>query len=269
MNTSHAIATFCLLGVAACNSQNSNGQPSISELQQRVLPSDSEILSAVYDNFYQVPEDFFVDERSSTAKSYSLYHVKDASLSYELCTDDYQQAFAWELSDSRQRHLYGTYVESYENDRYFEFVRELSFPDSIGNISDLTSLNFARVFKCSYVNRDGVDRNLRDGYAGTLNVSSPTNQSIRAYSEYMWQFTFFWPAQKKVLQTHSLESNDKYEHTLVLGFLTNRGTDQCDLIEIVDWTFSVDKSNGRLSKEFNFLFSIDAELLNGVPTKCG
>lgn len=156
----------------------------------------------MYDNYYHVPDSFYVDERTSTSRSYTLYHVKDPSISYELCTDDYQQALAWESADNDSRSANGYYVESYESDRYFEFIRELSFPDGIGNIGDLTSPGFARVFKSSYVNRDGVDRNLRDGY-------------------------------------------------------------------VVDWVFSVDKESGNLTKEFNLLFDLEAELINGVPTKCG
>ncbi len=269
MNTTRTIAVFSLLALAACKSPNSGDESSTSELQQRILPSDSELLSAMYDINYQAPDNFYVDERASTSRSYTLYHVKDPSISYELCTDDYQQALAWETADNESRSVNGYYVDSYENDRYFEFIRELSFSDGIGNIVDLTSPGFARVFKCSYVNRDGVDRNLRDGYAGTLNFRPLTRESLQIYSEYMWQFTFFWPAQKKVLQSFSSEKSNGFDHTLVLAFRTNRGTEQCDLIEVVDWVFSVDKESGNLTKEFNLLFDLEAELINGVPTKCG
>lgn len=269
MNTPRTIAVFSLLVLAACGSPNSGDEPSASELQQRILPSESEILSAVYDNNYQNPDNFYVDERASTSRSYTLYHVKDPSVSYELCTDDYQQALAWETADNESRPVNGYYVDSYENDRYFEFIRELSFSDGIGNINDLTSPGFARVFKCSYLNRDGVDRNLLDGYAGRLNSRPLTRTSLKLYSEYMWQFTFFSPGQKKVLQSFSSEKSNRIDHTLVLTFKTNRGTEQCDLIEIVDWVFSVDKENGNLTKEFNLLFDLEAELIDGVPTKCG
>jgi len=269
MNTTLTIAVFSLLAIAACSSPNFGDELSASESQQRILPSDNEILSSVYDVTYQAPDNFYVDERVSTTRSYTLYHVKDSSISYELCTNDYQQALAWETADNENRSVNGYYVDSYENDRYFEFIRELSFPDGIGNIGDLTSPGFARVFKCSYVNRDGVDRNLRDGYAGTLNFRPLTRESLQIYSEYMWQFTFFWPAEKKVLQSFSSENSNSFDHTLVLAFKTNRGYEQCDLIEVVDWIFSVDKESGNLTKEFNLLFVLEAELIDGVPTKCG
>ncbi len=269
MNTPHTLVTLGLLAIAACNADNPADESQDSALQSRVLPDENEIISKAYDNNYQQPTGFYRDERADTPVSYSVYHVKDVSVSYELCTDDYAEARAWEGADNDSRAVNGAYVSSYENERYFEFIRDLSYPDGIGNITDPTSPGFARVFKCSYVNRDGADRNIRDGYAGTLNQRPLSKESVRTYSEYMWQFTFFWPARAKVLQTFSSEIEETYTHTLVLIFVTNRGTESCDLIEVVDWVFSVDKRSGQLTKEFNLLFELEAELVDGSPRKCG
>ena len=138
----------------------------------------------------------------------------------------------------------------------------------LGNITDPTSPGFSRVFKCSYVNRDGVDRNLLNGYVGTLNVRPLNEEAIRIFVEYIWQFTFFWPARKIVLDSFSDEQIGVYEHTLMLAFVTNRGFDKCDLIEVVDWVFAVDKESGRMTKEFKLLYQFDAEVVNGVPQIC-
>ena len=269
MKTQHTLVILGLLAIAACNADNPADESGDSTLESRVLPDENEIISKAYDNNYQQPIGFYRDERTDTPGSYSVYHVKDVSVSYELCTDDYAEAQAWEDADNDSRAVNGAYVSSYENERYFEFIRDLSYPDGIGNITDPTSPGFARVFKCSYVNRDGADRNIRDGYAGTLNQAPLTKESVRTYSEYMWQFTFFWPARNKVLQTFSSENEETYAHTLVLAFVTNRGTDNCDLIEVVDWVFSVDKRSGHLTKEFNLLFELEAELVDSSPRKCG
>ncbi len=180
------------LALSACGDEE--GESSDDTL--RTYPPDEEVIAKAYNNTYNVPEGFLVDERANTTRSYTLYHVKDPSVSYELCTDNYAEASAWESADNFSRAVNGVYVDSYENDRYFEFIRELAYPDSIGNITDSTSPGFSRIFKCGYVNRDGVDRNLRDGYAGTLNVQPLSEGSISTFVEYMWQFTFFWPAQK-------------------------------------------------------------------------
>lgn len=240
----------------------------INEMQ-RVFPSHEEIIEKAYDNSYNVPEGFLVDERANITRSYTMYHVKDTSVSYELCSDDHAEAAAWESADNESRSVNGVYVDSYENDRYFEFIRELAYPNGIGNITDPTSPGFSRVFRCSYVNRNGVDRNLRDGYAGTLNVQPLTEDAISTFVEYMWQFTFFWPARKTVLESFSDERTDAYQHTLMLAFITNQGFENCDLVEIVDWIFSVNKENGHVTKEFRLLYSFEAQNVNGIPRLCG
>ena len=247
--------------------ESGDTQPAIA-IKARQLPSDIEILAKVYDTSYSVPEGFFVDERASTQRSYSLYHVKDESISYEICTDDYNEAVEYEAADNESRAVSGYFVGSIENDKYFEFIRELSYPDSVGNIDDLTSPGFARVFKCSSINRNGVDRNLRNGYAGTLNERPLTIRSIRDFTEYMWQFTFFPTTQKKVLQSFSAENDENYEHALLLAFKINQGFGNCDRIEVVDWVFTVEKLSGEIAKDFRFLFSFDAQTNNGIPEKC-
>jgi hypothetical protein len=239
-----------------------------SDATLRIYPSDEEIVAKAYDNTYNVPEGFFVDERANTTRSYSMYHVNDASVSYEVCSDDHAEAAAWESADNESRSVNGVYVDSYENDRYFEIIRELAFPDGIGNITDPTSPGFSRIFKCSYVNRDGVDRNIRDGYAGTLNVQPLSEDVIRNFVEYMWQFTFFWPARKTVLDSFSDERADTYRHSLMLAFVTNQGVDKCDLVEVVDWVFTVEKDNGQVTKEFTLLYQFEAQLINGLPERC-
>ncbi len=257
------LAIMCL-ELCACSIDKATG----SDDTLRVYPLDKEVMAKAYDNTYNIPDGFFVDERADTTRSYTLYHVKDASVSYELCSDYFDEALSWESADNENRSVNGEYVDSYENNRYFEFVRELTYPDSLGNITGPTSPGFSRVFKCSYVNRDGVDRNLLNGYAGTLNVRPLNEEAMRIFVEYMWQFTFFWPAQKTVLDSFSDEQTSVYEHTLMLAFVTNRGFDKCDLIEVVDWVFAVDKENGRMTKEFKLLYQFDAEVVNGVPQIC-
>lgn len=258
------ILAIACLALCACSTDEGAGP----ERTLRVYPPDEEVMAKVYDSAYSVPEGFFVDERANTTRSYTIYHVIDASVSYELCTDNHDEALSWESADNETRSVNGEYVGSYENNRYFEFIRELTYPDSAGNITDPTSPGFSRVFKCSYVNRDGVDRNLRNGYAGTLNVQTLSVEAIRTFVEYTWQFRFFWTARKTVLDSFSDELANSYQHTLMLAFMTNQGLDKCDLVEVVDWIFTVDKDDGQMTKEFRLIYQFDAELVNGTPEKC-
>lgn len=239
-----------------------------SSSQSQGIPADSQIAALVYDNSYSAPNGFFVDERTDTTRSYTVHHVLDSSLSYEVCTDDYAVAHAWEEADNASRNVQGYYVESYDNERYFEFVRELSYENDVGNIDDVTSPGFARVFKCSNLSRDGVDRSLLTGYAGTLNALPLTSESVRLFAEYFWQFTFFPQSRKKVIDSYSVAASGARQQTLLLAFATNQGTDRCDLIEVVEWRFSADASDGQVSREFETLRSFEAKLENGTATLC-
>mgnify|MGYP003666590907 FL=1 len=217
---------------------------------------------------YSVPDGFFVDERASTPQSYTVYHVKDPSVSYELCTDDFSTAATWEDADNTSRQVNGYYVGHTENERYFEFVRELSYGNSVGNIDDLTSPGFSRVFKCSYATRDGVDRSLLSGYAGKINARPLSSEVLREYVEYLWQFTFFNVSAKSVLESYGTDSADALQRTLLLGFATLQGADQCDLVEVIEWTFSADLLSGEVVSQFDPVLSFQAELRDGVPAVC-
>ena len=232
------------------------------------LPADSEIAALVYDNRYSVPPDFFIDERASTGRSYTVHHVLDASRSYELCTDDYAVALAWEDADNASRSVQGYYVGSHETMRYFEFIRELAYENDVGNIDDLTSPGFARVFKCSNTNRDGVDRSLLTGYAGTLNAHPLDRQSVREFAEYFWQFTFFPTARRKVVASRSHEDGDTLRHTLLLAFAVGQGTGNCDQVEVAEWHFTADRQSGAVQKSLDVVHSFEARLEQGTPVIC-
>lgn len=263
-----------LLSVAAaCGGSDStdttNPPLNVGSLESpAVLPSNGEISALVYDNVYSVPAGFFVDERANTDRSYTLHHVLDESRSYELCSDDFAVAMAWEEADNASRNVQGYYVESYENARYFEFVRELAYDNDIGNIDDLTSPGFARVFKCSNTNRDGVDRALLSGYAGTLNALPLSDDSVRIFAEYLWQFTFFPNSRKKVIGSYSTQTSDTLQYTLQLAFSRNQGSGNCDLIEIAEWRFSASRADGRVSQDFEVIASFEARFEAGVPVLC-
>ena len=263
-----------LLSIAAAgggSGSTGNSEPADSgdsATASNLALGDAQIAVLVYNNAYSVPDDFFVDERAGTDRSYTVHHVLDASNSYELCTDDFAVAMAWEDADNASRSVQGYYVDAYENARYFEFARELSYNDDVGNISDITSPGFARVFKCSNTKRNGVDRSLMSGYAGTLNALPLDTEAVRVFSEYLWQFTFFPNSRKKVIGSSSAQTEDGPRHTLQLAFATNQGTGNCDLIEVADWHFSANRQDGEVVKHMEVVHSFEARLESGNPVIC-
>lgn len=271
------ISAYLLIPVlsvaAACggSGSGSNGEPASSvdsAAASNLALGDTEIAALVYNNLYSVPDGFFVDERATTDRSYTVHHVLDASNSYELCTDDFAVAMAWEEADNASRSVQGYYVDAYENARYFEFARELAYNDDVGNIGDITSPGFARVFKCSNTNRIGVDRSLMSGYAGILSTHPLDTDSIKDFSEYLWQFTFFPNGRKKVIASSGQQSEDELRHTLQLAFATNQGTGLCDLIEIAEWHFTANRQSGEVTKHMDIVHSFEARLESGNPVIC-
>lgn len=270
MQTHPDISTFRfapLVLLAGCLAANE--EPATSGSTQIISGfTPVEVAELVYDASYRVPPDFYVDERAEVDETYTLHHVKDESNSYEICTDDFNEAMSLESADNDARSVNGLYVGSHENSRYFEFIRELSYPDGIGNVPEPTSPGYARVFKCSYVDRTGVDRNLRDGYGGRLVVSPLALEHTKELVEYLWQFAFFWPGQAKVLDTRSAVLADSFRHVLILGIRTGQGVGKCDRVDVFEWQFSADRATGVLEKSFIPLASFEAELLNGAPRIC-
>lgn len=263
-----------LLSVAAACGGSGSSASAVAEStigaasQNDAMLTDSQIIALVYDNHYSVPAGFYVDERAQTDRSFTIHHVLDNSDSYEVCTDDYAEALAWEEADNASRSVQGYFVESYENERYFEFARELSYNSDVGNIDDITSPGFGRVFKCSNTSRDGVDRMLLSGFAGTLNAHPLDADSVRVFSEYLWQFTFFPNSRKKVIGMRAAETPGELQHVLELAFATNQGSGNCDLIEIVDWRFSANRQSGAVEHHFEITRTFEARLDTAGPVLC-
>lgn len=260
-----SILVLIAMSTTACQETTGPGAgPDPASLMQ----PDDWIVARAYDPLRRVPEDFFVDELAGTPRSYSLHHITDLSDSYERCTDSFDAASRWEAEDHAQRKVRGVYVGARENERYFEFVREMSYEADIGNAGGVTWPGFARVFKCSYVRRDGADRHLRDGYAGVLGEKPLTIETVRDFAEYLWQFAFFPSANATVLETFSDESPNALQHTLRVAVLL-RGTEgRCDRIDVFDWTYTANRADGSVQQHFDRRRQLESELVNGRARLC-
>jgi len=264
------LSTLSLLPVlvisAACGGSGATDAAIPVPVQSASLPADEDILAKAYDPRYSVPTGFFVDERATTTRSYTVHHVLDASGSFEICSDDIVEAQSIENADNASRAVNGYYVTSYENDRYFEIVRELSYTEDVGNIGEPTSPGYARVFKCNHTNRDGVDRTLVDGYAGKLNPEQLNADALRDFTEYLWQFTFFNVTAKKVVASYS--NAPSLQHTLLLAFVINQGANACDRIEVVEWRFRANPASGEVTQQFETVKHLEASVVAGQPGLC-
>ncbi len=272
MKTSHQVLLpFVALFAAACGGSGSadsaKPEPAPAAAVPQI-PADADIAAKAYNPNYFVPDNFFADLRADTAGSYTIHHVLDSSQSYEVCTDDLVVAQAWEDADNASRAVSGYFVTSIETDRYFEFVRELSYTQDVGNITSPTTPGFARVFKCGHTNRDGVDRNLLDGYAGRIDPAVLSSARLQDFTEYLWQFAWFNVTHKKVIASHAGGPSDALRHTMVLALVNNQGTGNCDRIDVVEWHFDANRSSGEITRRFDPHHSFEATLEGGVARLC-
>jgi len=269
--TRHALLPLVALLAAACGGSGSTETAKLDEPPTTTVPAmpgDDEIAIKAYDNTYQTPNGFFTDLRSDTSGSYTIHHVLDNSGSYELCSEDLVEAQSWEQTDNDARAVNGHFVTSIETERYFEFVRELSYNDDVGNITTPTTPGFARVFKCSHTNRDGVDRNLYEGFAGRLDPVTLSSTRLKDFTEYLWQFAWFNVAKKKVIESHTGTVAGSLRHTLLLALVNNQGTGSCDRVDVIEWHFDASRQNGEITRSFNLHHSFEATFEGGVARLC-
>lgn len=269
MNFSPYVLIPILVAASACGTATQETAAPEPGPAASNVPAQGEVLAKIYDPDYSTPDGFFVDERANDpTRSYTVHHVLDPSGSFELCSDDIETAQQWEDADNAERSVQGYYVGSHETARYYEFIRELSYDDGVGNIDDVTSPGYARVFKCSDTNRNGVDRNLLDGYAGTINARPLTVDTVREFTEYLWQFAFFPQARKAVLASTISTGPDALTQTLQLAFASTQGSSGCDLIEVAEWHYIADRASGEVQKRFDVLIQFEARPDGETPVVC-
>ena len=90
----------------------------------------------------------------------------------------------------------------------------------------------------------------------------------REIADYLWQFTFYGPSRSAVIGTYSEDRPGSLDHTLVLVGVIRQGFEQCEPIEVVDWTFSADRHSGKVTKRCQLVRQFDAELVSGMPRRC-
>ena len=96
-----------------------------------------------------------------------------------------------------------------------------------------------------------------------------TPDSLRTFTEYLWQFAYFPNARRKVINSITIEQTPKAQQVLLLAFATRQGFDTCDLIEVVEWRFEVDLDSGVVHRSFVPLKRFEARLVDGEPGICG
>jgi hypothetical protein len=253
--------------LAACNgtetgSETAAAQAQIPAQRSGIALTDTHIAELLYAGTPRVPTDFFSDAPPPGSGVVSTYHLQNTQLSpatarYELCTDDMAQARNWSNTVSGSAE---TLVGESALDRYFEFQR-------VRNGIPMVTVR-ARVFRCTYLDRSGVNLADMQGSAGRMNLRPIDAAALRTLSEYLWTFSTFNNADYAVLASRGAQQNASLEHEIVMAQLIRVGSGGCDRISVSTWRHRLELAPGTLGREWIPLWEFGARQQSGSVTTC-
>jgi FlaG/FlaF family flagellin (archaellin) len=248
--------------------KNASAASSAPNTQQA---ADLATAQKVYTGTPRTPAGFYADPAPvGVTGTVATMHLKNSDLAgapvgaaaYELCNDDMAMATAWSEGKSTFMGSYADLVDVTGNARYWELTRVPR--------ADVSARLRHRVFKCSYVNRSGLDPATDSGPAGTLNLRPLDAASLKDLTEYLWYFTAFDNADHVVLDSAAgTAPSGSLAHVITMARLTRAAiSGDCDRIDVLRWTHSANTSTGSLSRQLDTLQTIRARRVNGLVELC-
>lgn len=204
---------------------------------------DREIVEKAYSKTYMYPAGF----KSQQNLDGSLYYENTISIRssqnsrIDLSTNDKQQAKDWSETSSLTSAYYRDLVEERETEKYFEFKRVYSV-----NTKDVI---LSRVHKDSYF-IPSFDKFNPTQTIGTLKVNPINEETTKEFIEYMWT-SHMIGLTEKVLEYDINEYTDKVKYNLKSVNLIYGDFGICDVIEVKNFDFFVDKQTGTVTFESN------------------
>lgn len=278
---SNALRLLCLIGMAAavagCGGGSGSGgtatpvaTPAAAQAAapRPLSKTDLEIAQLVYTDRERTPSGFQHEPPLQWNGQVATFHLKNADLAtlppdvarHEVCTDDWNAALAWSEQVAQSAPAYSDLVETRANERWFEFGRVVRSTDP--------RYQRMRVYRCSYVDRGGVDLGADEGRAGTLNRRPIDATALAALSEYLWQFTLYNNFGHAVLASRGKAAGGTLEHELLIASLERGATGGCDRVVVRAWTHRADPGNGALTLATQPLWSFRARENAGTIELC-
>ena len=155
---------------------------------------------------------------------------------------------------------YLDFVGNESTDRYFEFDRvPRGQPDRYVRM---------RVYRCSYLDRAGVDTTATAGFAGVLNVRPLDAAVLREINEYLWRFTLFNNAEHAVIASEARPALG-LAHALTIASLERADAGaSCDRITLHDSILTVDLGTGELQRTAAFVREFRARREGSLIVEC-
>lgn len=207
-----------------------------------LAPSDQAIAAQLYAGTPRTPSGFVTDPVPSSFEQVTTYHLKSQQLAapaatqYELCTDDWSQAFAWSEEVATLSPDYLDFVANETADGYFQFDRVPR-----GQPQRYVRM---RVYRCGYLDRSGVDLAAPVGFAGSFNRRPLDADALRDLSEYLWLFTTYNNAGHAAIASET-RSGAALTHAITIASLA-AVAGGCDRVMLTNWIHSVDAATGAL-----------------------
>jgi hypothetical protein len=273
---------FALL--AACGGGGGGGSvsapPSSSSPPANVSPpaavttptntADLDLAARLYKGDARTPAGFDVESRPSNVMgTLSTRHLKNTDFAtgpqamspmYEVCTNDMAQAIDWSERQATWQGQYSDLVEVRSDEHVFEIVRVPR--------ADVTAMIRHRVFRCDYLDRTGTDLRSDAGSAGSMNQRPLTAGELEKLAEYLWQFTLFNNADYAVESSSTSMSGNSIVQTIRMGQLVRGSAGACDMVQVVDWTHTMNAADGSLTRALTNVRSYKVKTTSNGAESC-
>jgi hypothetical protein len=260
-------AAFAALTCACGGGATADRQPQAS---RSVPQSDTEIADLLYTDRERTPPGFYTE--APPASSYTAtFHIRNSDIAalaspsdptFELCTDDWNEALRWSETVATAAAVYSDLVATDSNEHYYEFVR----------VPRSTALGpeQMRVYRCAFVDRAGADLRRTTGDAGHLNTRPIADSDLQWIVEYLWRFSRYNNVDNIVLKSAAVADAGSPTHELTLAQLTrSAGGAGCDRVRVFAWRYQADAASGLLTSELTDLWQFDARNESGTTRLCG
>jgi hypothetical protein len=232
--------------------------------------ADQAIADRLYKGNARTPAGFDVETRpSNVLGTLSTRHLKNtdfatgpqsAGPTFEVCTSDMAQAIDWSERQATWGGQYSDLVEVRTTAQMFEIVRVPR--------ADVTAMIRHRVFRCDYLDRSGTDLRADGGAAGSMNQRPLTAVELEALAEYLWQFTMFNNSDYAVERSLSASNGGQLTQTIRMGQLVRGAAGSCDTVQIMDWTHTMDATNGSMTRALTNVRTFRARNSAGATELC-
>jgi hypothetical protein len=266
----YALLAAGILAAAGCGGGRGGGAasaPPPAAALYGVTQDNLQIATALYQDAARTPAGFYADPAPPGENYVATVHVKSNDVaasgsSFELCSDDWNQALQWSEAAAAAGGTYGNLVGNSSTARYFEFdrVRPGMPPLYLRQ----------RIYLCGYLDRRNAVAGTDSGPAGTLNLRPIGAPDLRLLSEYLWRFTPWNNYGHAVLVSEADPIAVGASYTLVIATLVVDGTGPgCDRVDVEAWRHSVALDTGALVRALLPLWSFSARQGAAGAEACG